>query len=339
MVSESLLGPILRNLRSKGLSVVGGTDVDSVLGASIRVILSDAFSIEDISNIRRRFPRVILGLADPKIRSRQDVSMLRAVDFAVTSSFEHSASALKYGTPTIDLIWRPDLPPPLTSQNLNLPHKTPTVFYHGNRVHLESFARLGLTALERLSEEFDFIFEAHYPMSREGRWSKPRWLKRTKLVEENWDKNRVWCRLSQSDVGIVPNLLSSSSMRPLLNAPLVGRRFLNKESLRRDDLLFRMKVTSNPGRIIPFGHFGIPVVADFFPSSAIMIRHGVDGLLALNQEQWFENLKLLISDSARRVSLGNSLRNRINENFNASDDVDRLVEFLRTHFLFPNARR
>lgn len=332
MVAEALLGPISAMLVQKGVRVIHGVDNGAVLRKTSQVLLSDSFSVTEIKKIRVGYPNVSIGLADPKARSRDDIAVLQAVDFAVTSSFEHRAMILKYGTPAVNVIWRPNLQNYSKAADPSPSSVTPTLFYHGNRVHLESFSKRGLRTLERLSKEVDFIFEAHYPMLREGRWSKPGWLKSTKVIEENWSSDVVWSRLSQSDIGVVPNLLTSKAIRPMLEVPLLGRRFLNKEALRRDDWLLRLKVTSNPGRIIPFGHFGIPVVADFFPSSALMIRHGVDGLLALNQEQWEENLRLLLTDKIARASLGNSLKNRIADNFHERHDAEKLLGFLHDRF-------
>lgn len=179
--------------------------------------------------------------------------------------------------------------------------------YHGNKKHLEEMRPRITDAISTLAKSIRVEFRVMYDIANLGEW-KPRFpdnviLSLIQWAPENYDK----C-FANADIGLVPGFTSYNDngvdYRPVY------------------------KITSNPGRILVFANYGIPVVADMFPSALQFIEDGVSGYLCCSTHAWSDRLTRL----ARSPELRNKMGCALNEKFRkvaTADVLNRgLVKFI-----------
>jgi len=74
---------------------------------------------------------------------------------------------------------------------------------------------------------------------------------------------------------------------------------------------------------------GLPVVASPIGVNADIVRHGVDGFLAVSTSDWIEALERLIQDPALRRRLGGAGRERVQRSYSAAVHAPRVAGILR----------
>lgn len=291
------------------------------------VLISRKISVGELLRIKRRHPALIVVIADPKVLTRNEVKGAILADLCLVGSREHQAQIAKLGGRSVRFTWRPQLEGyPISADAGRNEGKKFRLFYHGNRAHLESLTRTALREIDSLAKNYPLVLEAHYSMSHTGKWRVPPWVRNLEIEHCDWREPHVWQRLKLSDIGIVPNALPARTFSPLIQRRTRLNSWMNSMILRRDDYLLRFKATSNPGRILPFAHFGKPIVSDFFPSSAEIVRDGLDGFLPLNSTQWHTSLDILINDGNLRQRMGMSLKSRCEEFFSVEEETARFVK-------------
>jgi hypothetical protein len=323
MTLRKLVGP---ELAKRGLDVGLVRNLEGANLNEVDVLVATTLTKKALQGIKSAYPNLITVVADPKLLTKQEIELVKLADFSLVGSREHEAQVVKYGGSVATMYWRPQL---------GVLEESPTtfkgncgklrLFYHGSRAHLESFSRTSLHEIELLAAKYDIVLEAHYSKRRLGQWKPPRWVRNLEIEHWDWKEPIVWERLSGSDIGIVPNLLPARTWRPLVQRRTRFNSWMNPMVMRRDDYLLRFKVTSNPGRLLPYAHFGKPVIADFFPSSADFVRDGIDGFVPLNNAQWRSGLQTLISSESARRSMGLSFQKRFASIGNTEILVDRFL--------------
>lgn len=290
------------------------------------VLISRKISVGELSRIKRRHPTLVVVIADPKVLTRNEIEAVILADLCLVGSREHEAQIAKLGGRPVRFSWRPPLAgyPRYADASKNEGKKF-RLFYHGNRAHLESLTRTALREIESLAKKYPLVLEAHYSKSQTGKWRVPPWVRNLEIEHCDWREPHVWQRLQSSDIGLVPNALPARTIFPLIQRRTRLNSWMNSMILRRDDYLLRFKATSNPGRILPFAYFGKPIVSDFFPSSAEIVRDGLDGFLPLNSKQWHTSLESLINDRKLRQRMGMSLKSRCEELFSVEEETAGLV--------------
>jgi len=94
------------------------------------------------------------------------------------------------------------------------------------------------------------------------------------------------------------------------------------------DYLLRYKATSNPGRIFVFAQYGIPVIADMFPSALQIIEDGVNGFVCYSTEAWYWALKHLADSPDLRMKFAMNMTKKFDK-IVAPDVLNKnLVHFL-----------
>jgi glycosyltransferase involved in cell wall biosynthesis len=79
-------------------------------------------------------------------------------------------------------------------------------------------------------------------------------------------------------------------------------------------------------RWLEYSALGIPCVASRVGHFAETIRHGEDGYLASNEEEWCGRLTELVLDVKTRRRIGSAAKKRINLDFNVDRNVDLYLE-------------
>ncbi|MBI5625205.1 MAG: glycosyltransferase family 4 protein [Elusimicrobia bacterium] len=81
-------------------------------------------------------------------------------------------------------------------------------------------------------------------------------------------------------------------------------------------------------KMLQYMAVGVPAVVSFSEANAAVIRHGVNGLVARGEDEWFEALRTLVDDPALRRELGLRGRKTIEEKFSLSENSARFVGIL-----------
>jgi len=228
-------------------------------------------------------PNIKCIIFDPKA-SR--IGEARKADLLIVSSIEQREFFLKYNKNINIYYMFPDTKP---SYPKHKNKKVITIGYHGNKQHLEEMTEL-TKALDDLAEEYPIKFVAVYGIKKLGKWTKN--VPKVCPVEHiQWEHNIKM----DFDIGVVPSLKPTFKLT--------------------DDYVSRYKYSNNPGRIWVFSQLGIPVIADFTPSSCQIIKDGHNGLLVGTKEGWIRAIKMLF-DVELRNKLSYNLRRELKKSPN-----------------------
>jgi glycosyltransferase involved in cell wall biosynthesis len=228
-------------------------------------------------------PNIKCIIFDPKTNCLGDV---RRADLLIVSSIEQREFFLKYNRNILIYTMFPETIKVYTK------HKNKefiTIGYHGNKQHLEEMTEL-TKALDDLAEEYLIKFKAIYNIKDLGKWKKN--VPKICPVEHiQWERNIKM----DFDIGVVPSLKPTWKLT--------------------NDYVSRYKYSNNPGRIWVFSQLGIPVIADFTPSSCQIIKDGHNGLLVGTKEGWIRAIKMLF-DVELRKKLSYNLRRELKKSPN-----------------------
>ena len=329
MVRQSLEEAISPHLSKLGWDVHCSRSLEQArLDALANCLIVDEIHPRTLRKIRETNPNLKIGLADPKLDSGRSSRHLASLDFALVSSPEQRSAVSSLPIRTEIMYWVPNLE---DSDFESLKRPGPTrVAYHGNKVHLFRLEEVALQALNDLSATHDLVLELHYNIARYGKW-RPKKDACFSIRHRQWSGEDTWRELATADIGLMPNVLSSGrSIVPQQTSVLASRMGLNRENRRPNDIRLRFKATSNFGRAYPYAHFGIPIIADIYPSSAQHINHGKNGLLAFDALSWKESLHLLFSQPQYRQELGTNLRQTVTVDLSPKASAKRLAQLLHS---------
>lgn len=79
-------------------------------------------------------------------------------------------------------------------------------------------------------------------------------------------------------------------------------------------------------KTIQYMAVGIPVVARRMGSNSEVIQDGVNGFLVETMDEWYERLKLLISNPGLRIKMGENARQTILDKYSLSSQMPRVAE-------------
>jgi len=82
-------------------------------------------------------------------------------------------------------------------------------------------------------------------------------------------------------------------------------------------------------KIIQYMACGLPVVASPVGVNADIVRHGDNGFLASNDEEWRQGLRQLIGSPELRARQGRAGRHRVEDHYSLASQAPRLAEVLR----------
>jgi glycosyltransferase involved in cell wall biosynthesis len=232
-------------------------------------------------------PKIKCIIFDPKTNNLEDV---RLADELIVSSIEQREFFLKYNQ-NIKIYYM--FPPVPKLETKHERHSSFVVCYHGNKQHLEEMTEL-TQALDELAKEYPIKLWVVYNIKKLGKWTKNH-PKVCPVQHIDWSKTNLNLTASASDIGVVPSLKPTWKLN--------------------NDYVSRYKYSNNPGRIWVFSQLGIPVIADFTPSSCQIIKDGHNGLLVGTKEGWIRAIKMLF-DVELRNKLSYNLRRELKKSPN-----------------------
>lgn len=272
---------------------------------------------------KEKNPDIITSVMDPKPNTKKRRDEARAADFLLVSSIEQRDFFLRFNKNVLIYYMFPETK---ETKKVHQEKKKIIIGYHGNKVHLNCFHTEIKEALEELATEHDIELWAMYNVKKLRIWRFGR--PNIKIKDVQWSEENYYKFLAKCDIGIVNNMIPSNNLLSRFfartYANLLGFRF----NYDKTDYLVRYKMSANPGRIYVFSQLGIPVVADFTPSSANIIEDGISGYLANSKEGWHAALKSLIEDYRLREEMSRNLKHRIDEKFSPEKNFEAFNRYL-----------
>lgn len=307
----------------KNLNNIEGVSIDFFNNnyASYDVVLFMGYDPK-IAEVRAANPNIKTGVIDPRPSSAVD---LAGADFIMANGIEMKDYYLSFNPNIYTYYIYPYLHERLRD---HVQSEKIIIGYHGNKVHLSEMHPRITSALEALAENYKVEFWAMYNIEKLGEWSVGLPDQHKVIVKHiQWSEDNYEKHMSQVDIGLMPNLI------PIKNPGEIKRiASTNPQVFLEDDTdyLIRFKATSNAGRLFVFAQYGIPVVADMFPSAMQLILDEFNGFICNSPASWYYALKKLADSS----DLRNSIAKRMYETFRnkASVEVQNkgLIEFIQS---------
>jgi len=313
---------------SQAFSTMEGMDFYSGDFNAYDVALFMTYDHSEIERVKKTFPHLKIGVIDPRNLAVLDSTPY--CDFIIVDSVEMEDFWRTARKPIFKYAEYPRLSfgqeqkERIRKRKKALTEKNPGkiyIGYHGNSYHLMEAAQTISPALSELSKKHDIellLMHNDPPGAHAERYrqSLPRGVKQTRVP---WSMENYEKLLALSDIGIVPNSLGLVPESPGITGD------------PNTDYCLSFKMTSNPGRFIVFGLLGIPVVADFYPSSLQYLQNG-RGFVAHSEAGWYHCLEQLITSHTLRQQMGNNLQDLVKEEFDFEIQNKKLVSFLHNAF-------
>jgi glycosyltransferase involved in cell wall biosynthesis len=289
------------------------------------VALFMTYDHSEIEGVKKSFPHLKIGVIDP--RSPAVLDSTPYCDFIIVDSIEMEDFWRGARKPIFKYVEYPRLSFG-QEQREYIKEKKKILFdrdpgkiyigYHGNSYHLMEGAETIAPALSDLSKKYDIELLLMHNDPPGGHVEKyhqslPKGIKQTRVP---WSMENYENFLALSDIGIVPNSLGLVPESPGITGD------------PNTDYCLSFKMTSNPGRFIVFGLLGIPVVADFYPSSLQYLQNG-RGFVAHSEAGWYHCLEQLITSHTLRQQMGSSLQDLVKKEFDFEIQNKKLVSFLK----------
>ena len=260
----------------------------------------------DIKRALRENPNIKIVLADPKLTSREFIWAAKEADLLLVSSVEQRDAFLRLN-PNILIHYM--FPKMEVRPSQHFDRSELVVAYHGNRVHLEAMRTSVIPALVALAKSRPVEFLCAYNLAHLGRAELPSLEEAgIKVSHVQWSDETLIDTLAQADIGIMPNELPIRNRQDSLRHTALP---IGNFAYEPFDHLVRYKVSTNPGRLLPFVCVGIPVIADFCPSASQFIFDGESGFIVSSPHGWHYALSRLAESKELRQSCADRLRERV----------------------------
>ncbi|MBP05018.1 MAG: hypothetical protein CMA72_09580 [Euryarchaeota archaeon] len=280
------------------------------------VLLLMTYDHEYVSDIKRSFPNIKIGLIDP--RGKHVERSAEMCDFLIVDSIEMQDYWSFLEKPMFRFVEYPVF----EKKPVNHAEKeTIRIGYHGNLIHLLCASETIKPALEELSMKYNIeMVVMHAFPSNSG---VETWCPRNmKVMHIPWSI-QGYNTLATCDIGLVPNNLRLRENYHDLTA--TSERF----NYNSDDYVMRFKMSSNPGRIVVFGRLGIPTVCEMYPSSIEFAGNAYNqrALLAFSKDGWKSQIERLIKSKSLRNELAMNMQEFL-ENVTPENQNAKLLKFM-----------
>lgn len=279
----------------------------------------------EIARARAANPAAKIGIVDIRPGG---FDAARGADFLVSNGPEMSAFAARHFSNIVEYPIYTSTSRASAGQRPSSVSPVPLVItYHGNKAHAVAMFPTVTRALEELALTFPIELRIIYNVGTLGPIPEAYSARPPVSVKViDWHPDVYAQEIACSDIGIVPNLT------PLHNLADAERLMSPRDrqfGAHPSEYITRFKATSNAGRLLTFAQFGIPVVADLFPSAAAIIRNGETGYLAHDAFGWYQALHRLCASQALRRKIGQNLHDEFETRYTVPRLNERLVAFCR----------
>ncbi len=275
---------------------------------------------EDIDKVRKQNSNIKIGIADPKPNSIKDIIKC---DFCIVSSMEQREVYIKYNRNIFIYYMIPEFEYYLRK------HKSKNlikVFYHGNKVHLNSSFNTMVPALNEIGKKYNIELNVIYNIKTLGKWTigrpDPTFCPTNDL---QWYPNCYKDYFVDADIGLVPNFMPINNEKLIRYFSSVAKSIFLES---KEDHILKYKSSSNAGRIFVFGYFGIPIIAEATPSTVEVIENDISGKIVVNQMSWYDAIEELILSTKLRNKFSKNLYSVIQKKFSSEVSSKRLILYL-----------
>ena len=311
---------LLNQNKNFNLEIISPEVMQSIKNCNLIIIPPYKNEYKLIEKIRSM--NKIICLLDP--RNNAQASRLKPEDICIIDSVEQYDMVSKY---TENLFIYHEFP---YFENANIKKDSKSeeinIFYHGNKVHLNSSRETLLKAIFCLEKEYKLNFHLCYNIEKLGFFK----TNLSSAIHHQWHKDIYLELANEMDIGVSPSLIP-------IKIPKIIKKFSSstKDNSNIEDYIHRFKIPSNPGRIISMIMMGLPVIADMYPSACQVINHTEDGFLVSNKNGWYNALKKYIKSKDLRFDHAKKLQEKYNLRFSPKVQNDKLEKTLK---MFLNKR-
>lgn len=272
-------------------------------------VMSYAEDLKIINKIDKTKYKFRFALIDPRLPIKKDI--IKKIDLIILDSLEMEDFYTKYNIPIFKYVAYPNIK---LQNKKNFYKKEINIGYHGNLDHLNEMSVFILNALERLGCEFLINLNLLYNFKNKRKFEKK--IRNIKINHIQWSIPNFKSFLENCDLGIVPNLKVN---------------FFNKlrESSNPINYTLKFKLSSGPGRIMPFVINSIPVICDMYPSTISLIDNHENGFLCYSESSWYQSMKELCKSIDVRNKIGKNLNKKIFPKYSIINQNNELKKFIK----------
>jgi len=275
-----------------------------------------------VGEVKKKNPKALVGIMCPWLEKES-----RMADFLLLDSIEMRETFLSWNKNFFIYFMfhpTPEIPKKHSAKERII------IGYHGNKVHLTCM-RDTVCALDRLSEKYNIELWAIYNQKKLGKWRK-NVPKRCLVRHIQWTEDVYQKELSKCDIGIAPAKVPINGAFGDITSRFITSFLFkyNWAAYYKSDYLIRFKHPTNPSRLYPFSRLRIPVVAEFVPSYAEMIRDDHSGFLVCGEEGWYHALEKLILDAELRNTMSRNLKMVIDENYSPDQTFKKFMNYINS---------
>jgi len=174
----------------------------------------------------------------------------------------------------------------------------PVVGWVGHGPNYKQYIERVIPVLERLAEDIDFTFFLTSAQNDSGVYELFDGVGFNCDIRDWVPEGELVATINTFDVGMVP-LRSTEWAR--------GK---------------------SPIKILEYNACGVPVVASNVGDTREMVEHGKNGFLAEDEDEWYEYLRLLLTDEGRQKKMGKQARQQTLEEYSYAANAERLETVL-----------
>jgi hypothetical protein len=272
-------------------------------------VMSYEEDLKIIHKIDKSKHKIKFALVDPRLPINNDI--IKKIDLIILDSLEMEDFYIKYNLPIFKYVAYPNIK---IQDKKKFNQKEINLGYHGNLVHLNEMSKFIINALERLGSEFQINLNLLYNFENKKKFEKK--IRNIKINHLQWSISNFKSFLENCDLGIVPNLKIN---------------FFNKlrESNNPVNYSLKFKLSSGPGRIMPFAINSIPVVCDMYPSSISLIDNHENGFLCYSENAWYSSIKRLSESVDTKNKIGKNLNEKLFPKYSIINQNNALNKFIK----------
>lgn len=272
-------------------------------------IMSYEEDLKIIQKLSKTKYKIKFALVDPRLPINNDIK--KKIDLIILDSLEMEDFYIKYNIPIFKYVAYPNIK---IQDKKDLNQKEINLGYHGNLTHLNEMSKFIINALERLGSEYQINFNLLYNFENKKKFKKK--IRNIKINHIQWSISNFKSFLENCDLGIVPNLKIN---------------FLNKlrENKNLINYSLKFKLSSGPGRIMPFAINSIPVVCDMYPSSITLLDNHENGFLCYSENAWYSSIKKLSESIDLRNKIGRNLNEKLFPKYSIINQNNALNKFIK----------
>lgn len=291
-------------LKEIGISTIEINEIEKLEKNVSKILIVDKSDENNIFEINDNFNGLV-GLINPSGNKNHKV------DFYITGSHEERLS-IRDNKPVFVF---PLVEQQYQNHKLKI-HKYKQkliIGYHGNPYHLNRLKNGLGEALYKFANNYEFKLNLIVSNPKDV----PKKYISTNIEYEiiEWNINSILDEIYKIDIGFIVNISKIKIRNQFLQS---------KKGLYETDYGIRFKNKSNSGRLFPFIQLGIPIIADITPSNFHLLGGMKGGILAYDENSWY-NALLKLKDYKNRTKYASENKIIFDREYNPIYWAEKLI--------------